>query len=150
MYIHSYSYTFNVTWSFYSLRYTRVLTCHYIVLFIVFKGASLTLATLSLEIFPAESRGFVVSLGSIAWALSISSLSLVAFLLRHVTWRYTMLASGLIGMHSLATRWYVLCTEKSLVRRIFCRAIQVFPLLHICLWQCLIWAHILEILYLLE
>ena len=107
MYIHSYSYTFNVTWSFYSLRYTRVLTCHYIVLFIVFKGASLTLATLSLEIFPAESRGFVVSLGSIAWALSISSLSLVAFLLRHVSWRYTMLASGLIGMHSLATRWYV-------------------------------------------
>ena len=91
-----------------------MLSVHNIFLFsLFFKGANLTLATLSLEIFPAESRGVVVSLGSIAWALSISSLSLVAFLLRHVSWRYTMLASGLIGMHSLATRWYVLCTEGS-------------------------------------
>ncbi|XP_062610624.1 organic cation transporter protein-like, partial [Saccostrea cucullata] len=72
------------------------------------QGAGMSLATLSLEIFPAESRGFIVSIGSVAWTLSITSISLVAYLLRNVSWRYTMLAAGIIGSHSLASRWYSL------------------------------------------
>ncbi|XP_034321904.2 organic cation transporter protein [Magallana gigas] len=69
------------------------------------QGVGLSLATLALELFPAESRGFVVFLGSICWSLSICSISLVGFLLRHVSWRYTMLTAGLIGVHTLASRW---------------------------------------------
>lgn len=70
-----------------------------------FQGVGLSLATLGLELFPAESRGFVVFVGSIAWSLAITSISLVGFLLRHVSWRYTMLTAGLIGAHTLASRW---------------------------------------------
>ncbi|XP_056003356.1 solute carrier family 22 member 7-like [Ostrea edulis] len=69
------------------------------------EGSGLALGTLVIESFPAESRGTVTTIGNIGWALSISSLALVAFLLRHVSWRYTMLAAGLIGVHSLGTRW---------------------------------------------
>ncbi|XP_048750644.2 organic cation transporter protein-like isoform X2 [Ostrea edulis] len=69
------------------------------------QGSGLAFATLALELFPAESRGFIVSLASIMWALAISSIAPVAFLLRYVSWRYTMLAAGLIGAHSLGTRW---------------------------------------------
>ncbi|XP_048750180.2 organic cation transporter protein-like [Ostrea edulis] len=69
------------------------------------QGSGLVLGTLLLELFPAESRGFVISLGSITWGLCISSMALIAFLLRHVSWRYTMLAAGLVGVHSLGTRW---------------------------------------------
>ena len=73
--------------------------------FLVFQGIGLTMVTLSLEIFPAESRGLVNFLGSITWALALSSTALIAYLLREFSWRYTMLASGLVGIHSLATRW---------------------------------------------
>ncbi|XP_061190791.1 organic cation transporter protein-like [Saccostrea echinata] len=79
------------------------------------QGAGMTLATLALEIFPAESRGFIVSVGSIAWALSITSISLVAYLLRNVSWRYTMLAAGIIGSHSLGTRWILQESPRWLV-----------------------------------
>ncbi|XP_062608365.1 organic cation transporter protein-like [Saccostrea cucullata] len=79
------------------------------------QGAGLTLATLLLEIFPAESRGNVVSIGSVAWSLSISSISLVAYLLRNVSWRYTMLAAGIIGSHSLASRWILQESPRWLV-----------------------------------
>ncbi|XP_062579258.1 organic cation transporter protein-like [Saccostrea cucullata] len=79
------------------------------------QGAGMSLSTLGLEIFPAESRGFIVSIGSVAWSLSITSISLVAYLLRNLSWRYTMLAAGIIGSHSLATRWILQESPRWLV-----------------------------------
>ncbi|XP_061190790.1 organic cation transporter protein-like [Saccostrea echinata] len=69
------------------------------------EGALMTMATLALEMFPAESRGFLLFVASIAFTFSITSISLVAYLLRNLSWRYTMLAAGIIGGHSFATRW---------------------------------------------
>ncbi|XP_061190473.1 organic cation transporter protein-like [Saccostrea echinata] len=69
------------------------------------EGALMTMGTLALEMFPAESRGFINYLDSIASTFSITSISLVAYLLRNESWRYTMLGAGIIGVHSLATRW---------------------------------------------
>lgn len=71
-----------------------------------FQGPGIILPTLGLELFPTELRGFVISSGSVAWALSLSIIPLVAFLLRHVTWRYTMGAAALFGIHSFFTKWY--------------------------------------------
>lgn len=73
---------------------------------VFFQGPGIILPTLGLELFPTELRGFVISSGSVAWALSLSIIPLVAFLLRHVTWRYTMGAAALFGIHSFFTKWY--------------------------------------------
>lgn len=71
------------------------------------QGPGIILPTLGLELFPTELRGFVISSGSVAWALSLSIIPLVAFLLRHVTWRYTMGAAALFGIHSFFTKWFL-------------------------------------------
>ncbi|XP_061190472.1 organic cation transporter protein-like [Saccostrea echinata] len=69
------------------------------------EGGCMISAILALEMFPAESRGFVIYVDSIVFTLAITSLSPLAYLLRNVSWRYTMLAAGILGSHSLATRW---------------------------------------------
>lgn len=71
-----------------------------------FQGPGIILPTLGVELFPTEVRGFVFSSGTVAWALSLSIIPLMAFFLRHVTWRYTMGAAAVLGIHSFFTKWY--------------------------------------------
>lgn len=73
---------------------------------VFFQGPGIVLPTLGLELFPTELRGFVISSGTVAWALSLSIIPLVAFFFRHVTWRYTMGAAAVLGIHSFFTKWY--------------------------------------------
>uniref|UniRef100_K1QW65 Solute carrier family 22 member 3 n=1 Tax=Magallana gigas TaxID=29159 RepID=K1QW65_MAGGI len=71
------------------------------------QGPGIVLPTLGLELFPTELRGFVISSGTVAWALSLSIIPLVAFLFRYVTWRYTMGAAAVLGIHSFFTKWFL-------------------------------------------
>lgn len=71
------------------------------------QGPGIVLPTLGLELFPTELRGFVISSGTVAWALSLSIIPLVAFFFRHVTWRYTMGAAAVLGIHSFFTKWFL-------------------------------------------
>lgn len=86
-----------------------------------FQGPGIVLPTLGLELFPTELRGFVISSGTVAWALSLSIIPVVAFLLRHVTWRYMMGAAAVFGIHSFFTKWY--CQQPNLY---FLKIITVF------------------------
>ncbi|XP_061190786.1 solute carrier family 22 member 7-like [Saccostrea echinata] len=79
------------------------------------QGFGLVLATIQVELFPAESRGFVSFVGNLMWTFSISSIALIAYLLRSVSWRYTMLTAGLVGVHSLGTRWILKESPRWLV-----------------------------------
>jgi hypothetical protein len=69
------------------------------------QGLGLTLAALSIEIFPTESRGLFIYITCIVWSVSIAFIALLGFLLRNISWRYTMLAAGLVGIHCFGTRW---------------------------------------------
>ncbi|XP_061163153.1 solute carrier family 22 member 21-like [Saccostrea echinata] len=69
------------------------------------QGFGLSLAALCIELFPAECRGPMIYITCIVWSLSISSIPLLTYFLRNVSWRYTMLAAGLTGFHCIGTRW---------------------------------------------
>ena len=52
-----------------------------------------------------ENRGFVSSMGSLAWGISVIIVAGIGYFMRNVSWRYVHMASGLVGVHVIASFW---------------------------------------------
>jgi predicted membrane protein len=57
------------------------------------------------EQLPMENRGFVSSMGSLAWGINVIIVAGIGYLMRNVSWRYVHMASGLVGVHVIASFW---------------------------------------------
>lgn len=77
----------------------------YILYHYTFQGFGLTLAVLIVEQLPMENRGFVSSMGSLAWGINMIVVSGIGYFMRNVSWRYIQMASGLVGVHVIASVW---------------------------------------------
>ena len=70
------------------------------------QGTGLTASILCMELLPARHRFTQSVAGTFLWSFAMVVLAFVAFLMRHVSWRYLQLAFASSSLYCILQIWY--------------------------------------------
>ncbi|KAK3795168.1 hypothetical protein RRG08_028367 [Elysia crispata] len=87
-----------------------IFTCFRFLTGMVQQGASIVSYVLLLEQLPTTHRTVIIQTGMFVWPLSLLSMSLIAYLTREVSWRYTQLLLSACSFYALFQFW---CIDES-------------------------------------
>ncbi|KAK7503603.1 hypothetical protein BaRGS_00005142 [Batillaria attramentaria] len=71
------------------------------------QGVVTGMATMSIELFPVNLRHVTALVGSVMWAMGACSMTLFAYLMRDLGWRYLQYALSAVSIVGLLQLWYL-------------------------------------------